>query len=124
MGAEVEYPCEVGNLDKKRRIVNDREEHLAHALSSIKGSDFLKLRASKFPIQFYISDDAKLLHSIYVDCKRWGISWLYPTYNDIPYLVKWGLDLISAEYDRLESEELKSSSSSTPQAEPPKKFSR
>lgn len=95
---------------------------MAHALAASKGSDFAKVRMSGVPIQYIITDDSRTLHSIYVDAKRWGISWLYPTSSHIPNLVKWGLDIISAEYDRLEADEIKSSSSSiAPEAEPSKK---
>ena len=75
---------------------------------------------SGVPIQNIITEDSRILHSIYIDAKRWGISWLYPTNGHIPSLVKWGLDVISSEYDRLEAEEIKSSSS-TPQEVGPTK---
>ena len=121
--AEVEYPCEVGNLSKSKKLVRSREEHLEHALAATKGTVRERLSTSKYPIQHYISDDAFLLHAIYIDAKRWGISWLYQSNDDIPNLVKFGLDIISSEYDRLESEEIKSSSN-TPKAEPTKISSR
>lgn len=119
----MEYPCEIGNLDKQKKVVNCLEEHVAHALTASKGSYFTRLRASRVPIHLCIGEDARLLHSIYVDAKRWGISWLYPTSADIPNIVKWGLDIISSEYDSLEADEIKASSS-TPQEVGPTKTTK
>lgn len=90
-----------------RREVTTLEEHIAHALEDgpkkVIGT-FAKLYLAGVPIDNYISNSSIILHSIYIDTKRYGITYVYPTMDQTPALVKWGLDIIGAEYQKLENQ--------------------
>ncbi|MCA9313237.1 hypothetical protein KDA08_02840, partial [Candidatus Saccharibacteria bacterium] len=58
---------------------------------------------AKFPFEEYIDPNSYILHSIYVDTQRYGITFVYPTLDRTPALVKWGLDLLGSEYQKLEN---------------------
>lgn len=111
-----EYPVEIKNINGETRLVTNSEEHLEHALQTPKrrGIDtFAQLHVAKYPISEFISFNSKILHSIYVDTKRYGITYVYPTLEDTPALVKWGLDLIGNEYQKLENKKYQQTNTGT-----------
>lgn len=106
---EPTYPCEITNCNGNKRVVQNTQEHLEHALEEPTKrsiSRFAQLHIAKFPISKYVSTESIIFHSIYVDIKRWGIQYVYPTLSQTPALVKWSLDIIDNEYKKLENKEL------------------
>ncbi len=103
---EITYPFVSTNSNGVRREVGNLEDHIAHALEPGKKSVgiFAKLYLAGVPIVKYISNNSTILHSIYIDTKRYGITYVYPTMDQTPAIVKWGLDIIGAEYQRLENQ--------------------
>ena len=104
------YPLEVTNSNGNKREVSNTKDHLEHALEPTEKrtlSRFAQLHIARFPIDKYITNQSKIFHQIYVDIRRWGIAYVYPTLSQTPALVKWALDIIDTEYKRLENKELK-----------------
>ena len=106
------YPIKIKNYSTKERVCNNKEELWEHMVEDTNTSIPVITRIVPIHPQHFIDDDLINIVSQFVRFKTYGISYLYPTWDDIPNPVQEAFDYMNAELSKHEQKMIKKASSS------------
>ena len=113
IAGQLDYPYTATNADKIKKLVYSPEEHLDHALNTVKDWPLAtRLRVSNLDIDIAIpaNDEAWMWLNTYFAAERWGITFLYPSIEQMPNSVWWAINEVNSFVRHWENEQHKKES--------------